>query len=122
MGDKIDFNAALKDCKHVRDGIKSDEDFQNADSGLVMYYLNTIVQALEIAATVKQEKRIVTKLIEQSQKHVIQNEVNETINDYLYDKDVTYCHITLRFEKQNGKSNGVMLIVGKSFYEEDGGL
>lgn len=63
MGDKIDFNAALEDCKHVRDGIKSDEDFQNADSGLVMYYLNTIVQALEIAATVKQEKRIVTKLI-----------------------------------------------------------
>lgn len=58
MGDKIDFNAALEDCKSVRDGIKSDEDFQNADSGLVMYYLNTIVQALEIATTVKQEKWI----------------------------------------------------------------
>ena len=55
MGDKIDFNAALEDCKRVRDGIKSDEDFQNADSGLVMYYLNTIVQALEIAAMVKRE-------------------------------------------------------------------
>ena len=53
MGDKIDFNAALEDCKRVRDGIKSYEDFQNADSGLVMYYLNTIVQALEIATTVK---------------------------------------------------------------------
>ena len=53
MGDKIDFNAALEDCKRVRDGIKSDDDFQNADSGLVMYYLNTIVQALEIATTVK---------------------------------------------------------------------
>lgn len=58
MGDKIDFNAALEDCKRVRDSIKSDEDFQNADSGLVMYYLNTIVQALEIATTVKQGKWI----------------------------------------------------------------
>jgi len=58
MGDKIDFNAALEDCNRVRDGIKSDEDFQNADSGLVMYYLNTIVQALEIAATVKRGKWI----------------------------------------------------------------
>ena len=56
MGDKIDFNAALEDCNRVRDGIKSDEDFQNADSGLVMYYLNTIVQALEIAVTVKRGK------------------------------------------------------------------
>lgn len=53
MWDKIDFNSALEDCKRVRDGIKSDDDFQNADSGLVMYYLNTIVQALEIATTVK---------------------------------------------------------------------
>jgi hypothetical protein len=61
MGDKIDFNAALEDCKRVRDGIKSDEDFQNADSGLVMYYLNTIVQALEIATTVKRGHWITTQ-------------------------------------------------------------
>lgn len=57
MGDKIDFYAALEDCKRVRDGIKSDDDFQNADSGLVMYYLNTIVQALEIAATSMEGKQ-----------------------------------------------------------------
>lgn len=56
MGDKIDFNAALEDCKSVRDSIKSDEDFQNADFGLVMYYLHTIIQALEIATTVKRGK------------------------------------------------------------------
>lgn len=67
-------------------------------------------------------KRIVTKPIEESQKHEIQNEVNETINDYLYDKDATYCCIALRFEKRNGESKEEMLIVGKSFYEEDGGL
>lgn len=58
MGDKIDFNAALEDCKRVRDSIKSDDDFQNADYGLVMYYLNTIVQALEIATTVKRGRWI----------------------------------------------------------------
>ena len=58
MGDKIDFNAALEDCKSVRDGIESDEDFQNADFGLVMYHLNTIVQALEIVATAKRGKWI----------------------------------------------------------------
>lgn len=56
MVDKFDFNSALEDIKCVRDGIKSDEDFQNADSGLVMYYLNTIIQALEIATTVKRGK------------------------------------------------------------------
>ena len=57
MWDKIDFNAALEDCKRVRDGIKSDEDFQNADFGLVMYYLNTIVQALEIVTDVKDAQK-----------------------------------------------------------------
>lgn len=61
MWDKIDFNAALEDCKSVRDGIKSDEDFQNADSGLVMYYLNTIVKALEIATIVKHGHWIETR-------------------------------------------------------------
>ena len=58
MWDKIDFNAALEDCKRVRDGIKSDEDFQNADSGIVMYYLNTIIQAFESATIVKRGRCI----------------------------------------------------------------
>ena len=61
MWDKIDFNSALEDIKSVRNSIKSDEDFQNADSGLVMYYLNTIVQALKIASTVKRGNWITTQ-------------------------------------------------------------
>ena len=56
MIDKFDYQSALEDCKAVRDSIKSDEDFQNADSGLVLYYLNTIVSALEIAVNAKHGK------------------------------------------------------------------
>ena len=37
--DKIDFESALEDCKLVRESIKTDDDFQNADSGLVLSYL-----------------------------------------------------------------------------------
>lgn len=53
--DKINFESALEDCKLVRESIKADDDFQNADSGLVLSYLDAIVLALEMAVNKKHD-------------------------------------------------------------------
>lgn len=41
------FEAAYMDCKAVADGIIDSESFQKADTGLVLYYMDRILEALE---------------------------------------------------------------------------
>lgn len=43
---------AYDDCKSVFEGL-TEENFQNADFGLVMYYANEIMYALELALNMK---------------------------------------------------------------------
>ena len=41
------FEDAYHDCKLVADSIVDDESFQNADTGLILYYMDRILEALE---------------------------------------------------------------------------
>ena len=43
------FENAYHDCKIVADSIVDEESFQNADTGLVLYYMDRILEALEKA-------------------------------------------------------------------------
>lgn len=43
---------AYEDCKNVFESITDENSFQKADSGLVMYYANEIMYALELAIKV----------------------------------------------------------------------
>lgn len=44
--DEFSLEAAYHDCKLVFDGITDDDSFQEADTGLVLYYANEIIYAL----------------------------------------------------------------------------
>ena len=47
--DKFCLEDAYHDCKLVFDGITDDDSFQEADTGLVLYYANEIIYALREA-------------------------------------------------------------------------
>ena len=47
--DEFSLEAAYHDCKLVFDGITDDDSFQEADTGLVLYYANEIIYALQEA-------------------------------------------------------------------------
>ena len=47
--DEFSLEAAYHDCKLVFDGITDDDSFQEADTGLVLYYANEIIYALHEA-------------------------------------------------------------------------
>lgn len=47
--DEFSLEAAYHDCKLVFDGITDDNSFQEADTGLVLYYANEIIYALQEA-------------------------------------------------------------------------
>ena len=47
--DNFNLQNAYEDCKQVFDSIIDEESYQNADTGLVMYYANEIMYALEKA-------------------------------------------------------------------------
>ena len=47
--DEFDLEAAYHDCKLVFDGITDDDSFQEADTGLILYYANEIIYALQKA-------------------------------------------------------------------------
>ena len=47
--DEFSLEAAYHDCKLVFDGITDDDSFQDADTGLVLYYANEIIYALHEA-------------------------------------------------------------------------
>lgn len=47
---EYDFNSALHDCRLVFESITDDESFQEADTGLLFSFANSIEKALEIAA------------------------------------------------------------------------
>lgn len=47
--DEFSLEAAYHDCKLVFDGITDDESFQEADTGLILYYANEIIYALHEA-------------------------------------------------------------------------
>lgn len=47
--DEVSLEAAYHDCKLVFDGITDDDSFQEADTGLVLYYANEIIYALHKA-------------------------------------------------------------------------
>lgn len=57
------FEDAYHDCKLVADSIVDDESFQNADTGLILYYMDRILEALEKQVTkkVKEEQWIHTQ-------------------------------------------------------------
>lgn len=45
--DEFNLEAAYHDCKLVFDGITDDDSFQEADTGLILYYANEIIYALQ---------------------------------------------------------------------------
>ena len=45
--DEFSLEAAYHDCKLVFDGITDDDSFQEADTGLILYYTNEIIYALQ---------------------------------------------------------------------------
>ena len=45
--DEFSLEAAYHDCKLVFDGITDDDSFQEADTGLILYYANEIIYALQ---------------------------------------------------------------------------
>ena len=47
------FEDAYHDCKLVADSIVDSESFQKADTGLVLYYMDRIIEALEKATPKK---------------------------------------------------------------------
>ena len=47
--DEFSLEAAYHDCKMVFDGITDDDSFQEADTGLILYYANEIIYALQEA-------------------------------------------------------------------------
>lgn len=47
--DEFSLEAAYHDCKLVFDGITDDDSFQEADTGLILYYANEIIYALHKA-------------------------------------------------------------------------
>lgn len=47
--DEFNLGAAHHDCKLVFDGITDDDSFQEADTGLILYYANEIIYALQKA-------------------------------------------------------------------------
>lgn len=47
--DEFNLEAAYHDCKMVFDGITDDDSFQEADTGLILYYANEIIYALHEA-------------------------------------------------------------------------
>ena len=47
--DEFSLEAAYHDCKLVFDGITGDDSFQEADTGLILYYANEIIYALQEA-------------------------------------------------------------------------
>ena len=47
--DEFNLEAAYHDCKFVFDGITDDDSFQEADTGLILYYANEIIYALHKA-------------------------------------------------------------------------
>ena len=47
--DEFSLEAAYHDCKLVFDGIIDDDSFQKADTGLILYYANEIIYALQEA-------------------------------------------------------------------------
>lgn len=47
--DEFNLEAAYHDCKLVFDGITDDDSFQEADTGLILYYANEIIYALHEA-------------------------------------------------------------------------
>lgn len=50
--DEFSLEAAYHDCKLVFDGITDDDSFQEADTGLILYYANEIIYALHKALDV----------------------------------------------------------------------
>lgn len=47
--DEFSLEDAYHDCKLVFDGITDDDSFQEADTGLILYYANEIIYALQEA-------------------------------------------------------------------------
>lgn len=45
--DEFSLEAAYHDCKLVFDGITDDDSFQKADTGMILYYANEIIYALQ---------------------------------------------------------------------------
>lgn len=56
------FEDAHHDCKLVADSIHDDESFQNADTGLVLGYIDRIIEALEKQIPKKPIEHIVNKV------------------------------------------------------------
>ena len=54
--DEFSLEAAYHDCKLVFDGITDDDSFQEADTGLILYYANEIIYALQEALEGKDTK------------------------------------------------------------------
>lgn len=52
------------------------------------------------------------KMIERNKKY-IKKRINEIIDDYLFDKDESYCRVQLWFEKSNGEHQEKVLAIGK---------
>ena len=54
--DEFNLEAAYHDCKLVFDGIADDDSFQEADTGLILYYANEIIYALHEALELEQRE------------------------------------------------------------------
>ena len=54
--DEFSLEAAYHDCKLVFDGITDDDSFQEADTGLILYYANEIIYALHEALSGSEPK------------------------------------------------------------------
>lgn len=46
-------------------------------------------------------------------KRYLKKRINEIIDDYLFDKDESYCRVQLWFEKSNGEHQEKVLAIGK---------
>ena len=72
--DEFSLEAAYHDCKLVFDGITDDNSFQEADTGLVLYYANEIIYALHEALECKDAKQSEPSVTARDIATIIENE------------------------------------------------
>ena len=84
------FENAYHDCKLVAESIVDEKSFQNADTGLILYYMDRILEALEKQVTkeVKEERWIDTKC---DCGYCFSKSYPDGYHDIPYERKTNYC-------------------------------
>ena len=97
--DEFSLEAAYHDCKLVFDGITDDDSFQEADTGLILYYANEIIYALHETFEGKDINVLSNDCISRAdvEQTVEDNILLYTHSDKPIDQDPdTECHMAIR--------------------------